>query len=150
IGTVRTSSAGTPHDLALVEAGGNLWYKDGTYSSEASLTTSWSPGQTSWTSLGHPSDTMVATGAEPVGVAGADGATNGSTVFVRGGNGATYTSTHDGTTWGPWKSLGGNTPNEPAVVTIPGSRALYVFVRGTGNDLWFKFRSDSMVWVPSE
>ncbi len=150
IGTVRTASGGTPHDFVFVEAGGNVWYKDGSYASEKSTTTNWSPTQTGWSSLGRPSDTPIASGTRPVVVPGAKGASNRATVFARGANGTLYCAIYDGVNWGAWTSLGGVTPNEPAVVVVPGSSALYVFVRGTGNDLLYKHRSDSLVWSPSQ
>jgi SpoIID/LytB domain protein len=72
-----------------------------------------------------------------------------SDVFARGPDGAAWTRTQTGGSFGPWKSLGGLLTSDPDASSWGGNR-IDTFVRGLDGALWHKWTADGANWAEWE
>jgi subtilisin family serine protease len=90
-------------------------------------------GWSGWVALGNPPGGATSSPA----VAIHDYGTHH--VSVRGGNGQIWDRAWNAATgWSEWISLGGSTITSPAMVTTNNEKDLWVFIRGTANDVQFR------------
>jgi hypothetical protein len=68
-------------------------------------------------------------------------------VYAQGTDGAVWTKSFDGASWGPWNSLDGGIKGAPSVVSVNTELRADLYVRGWDDQIWQKWRVDQD-WYP--